>query len=150
MSPSFSLQRAIRTVSTSSRALYHYQPMIKFVYSHDSPLEIIDAKAEESHVHPCSGSANLFPSSGECLSVPEWQSKFFKPFIVAKYTSPVKKPNSPVASTKSSVSTTTSFKFDRPLKENELASLSDLPKQLQFKKLEDKEIELINGGGIMI
>lgn len=140
-----------KSVASSPKAFYHYQPMIKFVYSHDSPLEIIDSKAEESNIHPCSGSINLFPSSDECLSVKDWESKFYKPFIVQKYVSP----KSPLSSAKKVISKpfeakTNSAAFTRPLKSNEVEFISALPKQFQYKPLEENEIELINGGGVTI
>lgn len=151
MLSSLKYKNSYRFVASTPKAFYHYQPMIKFVYSHDSPLEIIDSKAEDSKIHPCSGSINLFPSSDECLSVKDWESKFYKPYIVQKYVSQ----KSPLSSPKKTPakpfeSKTNSSQFTRPLKSNEVAFISSLPKQYQYKPLDENEIELINGGGITI
>ena len=152
LSRSFKNSNTLKNVSTIQKSFYHYQPMIKFVYSRDSPLEIIDTKAKDSNIHPCSGSINLFPSSDECLSVKDWQSKFYKPFLVQKYTPKPKKatPSPNKATSKQFVSKTNSANFNRPLKENELESLSSLPKQFKHRPIEESEMDLINGGGVMI
>ncbi|XBW35589.1 hypothetical protein QEN19_001163 [Hanseniaspora menglaensis] len=139
-------QKSLQALNIINKSTYHYQPMIKFVYNNESPLEIIDRSVEETHIHPCSGSVNLFPTSEECMSVSDWQSKFFKPFLVQKYSAPaVSKKNS-----KTLDSYTNSTSFLRPLKDKELDSLSSLPKNLKFKDLDENEIEFINGGGVMI
>lgn len=141
--------------SINHRALYHYQPLIKFSFSNSDSLEIIDSSASKSMTHPCSGSENLYPNSSECISPKKWFENF-KPLVIKKYTNVKKQePVKPNKSSKSTAADNTKYivdsnKFDRDLKENELSSLSQLPKQFQYKPLDDKEMELINGGGIMI
>lgn len=138
------------------KAFHHYQPLIKFTFSNSDSLEIIDSSASNSIIHPCSGSENLYPNSSECISPKEWLEKFFKPLVIKKYTS-VKKQEPVKASApgKSNTADNTKYivdssKFDRELKKGELSSLSQLPKQFQYKPLDEKEMELINGGGITI
>lgn len=138
--------------STSNKSLYHYQPLIKFTFSKDDYLEIIDSSASKSIAHPCSGSENLYPNSSECISAKEWLTNFFKPLIIKKYT-PKKQESNSLKSKKSTDNTkyiVDSNKFTRDLKPNELTSLSQLPKKFQYKPMEDNEIELINGGGIIV
>ncbi|KAL6938436.1 hypothetical protein ACO0OL_000976 [Hanseniaspora opuntiae] len=138
--------------STTSRSLYHYEPLIKFTFSKGDSLEIIDSSSSKSIAHPCSGSENLYPSSSECISAKEWLTNFFKPLVIKQYTP--KKPESKPAPSKNNADNTKyivdSNKFTRDLKPNELTSLSQLPKKFQFKPMEDNEMELINGGGIIV
>lgn len=138
--------------STTSRSFYHYEPLIKFTFSKGDSLEIIDSASSKSIAHPCSGSENLYPSSSECISAEEWSTKFFKPLVIKHYTP--KKIASKQSQTKNNADNTKyivdSNKFTRDLKPNELTSLSQLPKKFQFKPMEDKEMELINGGGIIV
>ncbi|CCF60082.1 hypothetical protein KAFR_0J00140 [Kazachstania africana CBS 2517] len=109
-----------------------YKPSIRFVGGpHKFPAEV-----QPNLPHPCTPDTNLLPGSDLCLPASEYLSKV-KPFVVVPYR------NSQVGT-----SLTERYKFvDRSLKDNEVASVNDLPLKFHLKPIEESEIDLINSGG---
>lgn len=111
-----------------------YEPMIKFVGTRHPAFPLKGpAKA-----HPCAVN-NIMPGSKDCVPVDQFLNSQI-PFIVKPY-------HNPTGSIKNKTSHGKYMFVNRALEENEVNSIFDLPKRLQFKPIEESEIEAINGGG---
>lgn len=112
-----------------------YVPSIKFVGGRHP----IVAHAE-SALHPCTVDS-LRPGSAECSSINEIVGKWI-PFQVVPYKNPQASKAASAESSKYAFS-------DRPLQENEVASISQLPARFKMRPMDDIEIDAINNGGVL-
>ncbi|CCD23661.1 alpha-ketoglutarate dehydrogenase subunit KGD4 NDAI_0B06300 [Naumovozyma dairenensis CBS 421] len=125
--------------SSAVRLAKSYTPMIKFVGTKhpmiDHPNKIIP--------HPCTIN-NMLPGSQDCISVQEYL-KNIKPFVVVPFK------QTPKQTTKGSGRDDASryVYFDRPLKDNEVSAISDLPERFRPRTIDEIEVEFINNGGVM-
>ncbi|CDO93786.1 unnamed protein product [Kluyveromyces dobzhanskii CBS 2104] len=120
-----------------------YVPSIKFV---GGPHPVVAHSAAESGLHPCTVDS-LRPGAAGCSSVEEVLKKWL-PFKVVPYVNANK---SAAAKGSSSGAAAGSLKYvfkNRPLEENEVVSISQLPSRFKLRPIDEKEIELINGGGV--
>ncbi|QLG74623.1 hypothetical protein HG535_0G05060 [Zygotorulaspora mrakii] len=129
------------TVTKLARA---YTPMIKFVGGKHPIIEHSGA----IKAHPCS-LGGLLPGSKDCVPVSEFLRNQ-RPFEVIPY----KNANRPqkVKSSKSVSAGASKSQYDfvhRPLKDNEVSSISQLPARFRFKPIGELESETINNGGAL-
>ncbi|SCV04737.1 LAME_0H20846g1_1 [Lachancea meyersii CBS 8951] len=115
-----------------------YTPMIKFVGGKHPLVQ----HPNSATPHPCTIDGML-PGSKECVPVAEYLGKL-KLFEVVPYKTK-KSPQKSAGTTKGSAYTFTS----RPLKENEVDSIFDLPPRFQLRPFAESEIESINAGGAL-
>ncbi|CCE64207.1 hypothetical protein TPHA_0G03670 [Tetrapisispora phaffii CBS 4417] len=118
---------------TVTKLAQSYTPMIKFLGKHPvtkHPIEILP--------HPCTVNG-LVPGGEGCLNPAEYL-KNSKPFVVVPY----KKQHASKTTADGAISFT-----DRPLQNNEVSSIAELPAKYRFKPIEEKELECINSGGVM-
>lgn len=109
-----------------------YVPTIKFV----GGKYPISSHIDEIKPHPCAVDG-LLPKSPQCIPVGDFLSKL-KQFVVVPYRNPL------------NINSSTNQKHaftERPLKENELSSISQLPQKFKMRPMDDIEMDIINGGG---
>lgn len=133
---------------TVAKLAHAYTPMIKFVGKHPH-IKHSGAVKE----HPCATSG-LLPGSQDCVPAGEFLTNL-KPFKVIPYQSsksngPVSGSTSPTGSASAKIAETNKSRYafvDRPLQENEVGSIFELPARFRFKPISEVESEAINGGG---
>ncbi|SCU87951.1 LANO_0D00606g1_1 [Lachancea nothofagi CBS 11611] len=123
---------------TAVKLAKSYTPLIKFVGTKHPVLE----HSGSVHPHPCTIDG-ILPGSDSCVSAKDFLSKL-KPFEVVPYKT--KKPSQKPAG--GNVGRAYEF-VSRPLHENELASISELPVRFKLRPFEDVEMESINAGGAL-
>lgn len=132
---------------TVVRLAHAYTPMIKFV---GGKHEIVKHQGAVKG-HPCAVDG-LKPGSQDCVSAGEFLSKL-KPFQVVPYHGGASRgaSGSAAATGKSPAATDKNksrYVFqNRPLKDNEVGSIAELPSRFRGRPISDLEAEAINGGG---
>ncbi|QLQ80028.1 hypothetical protein HG537_0D00280 [Torulaspora globosa] len=128
-----------------------YTPMIRFVGGRHPQIK----HSGGVKCHPCTVDG-LLPGSEGCVPVGEFLSKQ-KPFQVFSYRSSKSSGQSGVASSPAGSAAAelaeknrSRYAFvERPLKNNELDSIFELPARFRYKPISDLEAEAINGGGAL-
>lgn len=133
----------IKMHQTVTKLAKAYTPMIKFVGGRHP----IPKQTGPMHSHPCAVNG-LIPGSKDCVPVADFLSKL-RPFVVVPFKTPGKaKAKSPVVP--SSSGTNGKYVFaNRPLEEDEVSSISQLPARFRYKPIDELESEAINGGGAL-
>ncbi|SCW02953.1 LAFE_0F17920g1_1 [Lachancea fermentati] len=122
---------------TAAKLAKSYTPMIKFV----GTKHPIPPHASEIKAHPCTV-AGMLPGSPECIPAGEFLSKL-KPFKVVPF-------KGQGARNKVGENSNKAYKFtDRPLKEDEVASIFELPSKFHFRPIDSAEMDAINAGGAL-
>lgn len=109
-----------------------YVPMIKFIGTKHPIIKHPD----KIIAHPCSMN-KILPGSSECISVEQYLKNTI-PFKVVPFKSIVNQ---------NAVGLGKYTYVERPLQENELASVLDLPLRFRPKPIDDLELDSINSGG---
>ncbi|SCU82863.1 LAFA_0D00474g1_1 [Lachancea sp. 'fantastica'] len=121
---------------TAVRLSKTYTPMIKFVGGRH-PLVQHSGSATS---HPCTIDG-LLPGSKDCVPAGEFLSKL-RPFEVVPYKTKKSVAKGAGASTGSNYTFTS-----RPINENEVDSIFNLPKRFQLPPFAEAEMDAINAGG---
>ncbi|CEP62989.1 alpha-ketoglutarate dehydrogenase subunit KGD4 LALA0_S06e08482g [Lachancea lanzarotensis] len=123
---------------TAVRLSKTYTPMIKFVGGRHPLLQ----HSGSATPHPCTMDG-ILPGSKECEPAGDFHSKL-KPFEVVPYKTNKSAQKGAGAKTGSNYTFTS-----RPLKENEVDSIFDLPTRFQLRPFAEAEIDSINAGGAL-
>ncbi|SCU86339.1 LAMI_0D01640g1_1 [Lachancea mirantina] len=126
--------------STAVKLAKSYTPMIKFVGTKHTFVQ----HGGEMKMHPCAADG-LQPGSEECVSAADFLAKQ-KPFRVVAY----KASQAPKKDGSRPTDLHQKYAFkDRPLQENEVASILDLPARYRMPPMDELEIDAINAGGAL-
>lgn len=120
-----------------------YVPSIKFV---GGPHPVVTHSAADAGLHPCTVDS-LRPGAPGCSTVEEVAKKWL-PFKVVPYVNSNKSASGKGSSTKAAGNSPKYVFKNRPLEENEVGSISQLPPRFKLRPMDEQEIEIINGGGI--
>ena len=121
-----------------------YTPMIKFV---GGKHQIVKHEGAAKG-HPCA-TDGLKPGSQGCVPAGEFLSKL-KPVEVVNYRGSSSQPQKAASGKSTGAGDKNSSRYvfqNRPLKDNEVGSIFELPTRFRVKPISDIEAEAINGGG---